>query len=164
MSGVEVFLPDTLLELPSIKNATINSYSSKSGVMFRVVQYANDKLEYIGTGAFESCENFKKIDLTKASKLNYIGPNAFASTGLTSIDLSANTQLKEINMSTFAECRFLVEVKLPVSIETIADHAFYNCSALTQITGVTEVKNLANNAYEGCDKLTVVKPSKKATA
>lgn len=163
MSGVEVFLPDTLLELPSIKNATINSYSSKSGVMFRVVQYANDKLEYIGTGAFESCGNLKKIDLTKASKLNYIGPNAFASTGLTSIDLSANTQLKEINMSTFAECRFLVEVKLPVSIETIADHAFYNCSALTQITGVTEVKNLANNAYEGCGKLTV-KPSKKTTA
>lgn len=162
-AGTEVFLPDTLLNMPTIENATINSYSSKSGIMFKVVPHANDKLEYIGTGAFEDCSNLTQIDLTKASRLNYIGANAFANTALDSIDLSENTQLREINMSTFAGCRYLVEVKLPSSIETIADHAFYNCSALTRITGVTEVKNLANNAYEGCGKLTI-KPSKKTNA
>lgn len=162
-SSIEIFLPDTLTSTPSVTNGSLNVYSTKSGIMFKVVKYANDKLEHIGTGAFEGCSNLKQIDLSKATELNYIGANAFAKSGLTSIDLSANTKLNEINMSTFAECANLATVKLPASIDTIADHAFYNCYALTSIDGVSEVARLANNAYEGCKKLTEAnRPSQKS--
>lgn len=90
-----------------------------------------------------------------------MGANAFAGSGLVSIDLSANTKLVEINQSVFADCTKLATATLANTVTTIADHAFYNCSALTEILGVTQVKNLAQNAYEGCNAL-VTKPSKAA--
>ena len=164
--GTEVFLPDTLTKEASLtyENGTpvnVNVYSSKSNVMFRTLKYVNDKVEYVGNGAFENTAALKGIDLSHATELHYVGANAFAGSGLVAMDLSANTKLVEINQSVFAGCTKLVTVTLASTVTTIADHAFYNCSALTEILGVTQVENLAQNAYEGCNSL-VTKPSKAA--
>lgn len=164
--GTEVFLPDTLTKEASLtyENGTavnVNVYSSKSNVMFRTLKYVNDKVEYVGNGAFENTAALKGIDLSHATELHYVGANAFAGSGLVAMDLSANTKLVEINQSVFAGCTKLATVTLASTVTTIADHAFYNCSALTEILGVTQVENLAQNAYEGCNAL-VTKPSKAA--
>lgn len=164
--GTEVFLPDTLTKEASLtyeNGAPVNAnvYSSNSNVMFRTLKYVNGKVEYIGNGAFTNTAALKGIDLSHAIELHYVGANAFAGSGLVSIDLSANTKLVEINQSVFAGCTKLATATLANTVTTIADHAFYNCSALTEILGVTQVKNLAQNAYEGCNAL-VTKPSKAA--
>lgn len=164
--GTEVFLPDTLTKEASLtyeNGAPVNAnvYSSNSNVMFRTLKYVNGKVEYVGNGAFTNTAALKGIDLSHATELHYVGANAFAGSGLVSIDLSANTKLVEINQSVFADCTKLATATLANTVTTIADHAFYNCSALTEILGVTQVKNLAQNAYEGCNAL-VTKPSKAA--
>ena len=158
---IELFLPDTIQNNPTVANAEINVYSSKSGVMFKVAKYVNDKVTYVGTNAFSGTENLQNIDLSMATKLDYIGANAFENSGLTSIDLSKNTTLKEINASTFAGCGYLTTVVLPASVKTIASHAFYNCANLTAITGVTTVDKIETGAFEGCSRLET-KPSQKA--
>ncbi len=145
----ELFLPDTIQNNPTVTNAEINVYSSKSNVMFKVAKYVNDKLTYIGTNAFSGTEKLKNIDLSKATKLDYIGANAFEKSGLTAIDLSKNTALKEINASTFACCGFLKIVTLPSSVSTIEQQAMYNCSNLSEIIA-TDIVNVANNAFDGC--------------
>ncbi len=158
---IELFLPDTIQNNPTVTNAEINVYSSKSGVMFKVAKYVNDKVTHIGTNAFSGTENLQNVDLSMATKLNYIGANAFENSGLTSIDLSKNTALKEINPSTFAGCKYLATVVLPASIKNIEGYAFYNCANLTAITGVTTVDEIKKGAFEGCSRL-VTKPSQKA--
>ena len=158
---IELFLPDTMQNNPTVTNAEVNVYSSKSGIMFKVAKYVNDKVTYIGTNAFNGTENLKNIDLSMATKLDYIGANAFENSGLTSMDLSKNTALTVINPSTFAGCGYLTTVVLPASVKVIASHAFYNCANLTAITGVTTVDKIEEGAFEGCSKL-VTKPSQKA--
>lgn len=157
----ELFLPDTIQNNPTVTNAEINVYSSKSNVMFKVAKYVNDKVTYIGTNAFSGTEKLKNIDLSKATKLDYIGANAFEKSGLTAIDLSKNTALKEINASAFESCGYLKTVTLPSSIKVIASQAFKNCANLTAITGVTTVDVIGTGAFDGCPNLET-KPSQKA--
>ncbi len=160
-SATELFLPDTVQNVPTVTNATVNVYSSNSGYMFKVVGYVNDKVTHIGTNAFSGTEKLKSIDLSKATKLSYIGANAFANSGLTSVDLSNNTALKEINSSAFYSCGYLTTVTLPTSVKIIASQAFKNCANLTAVTGVTEVDKIETGAFDGCPKLET-KPSQKA--
>ena len=157
----ELFLPDTIQNNPTVTNAEINVYSSKSKVMFKVAKYVNDKVTYIGTNAFSGTEKLKNIDLSKATKLNYIGANAFEKSGLTAIDLSNNTALEEINPSVFESCGYLKTVTLPSSVKVIANQAFKNCANLTAITGVTTIDVIGTGAFDGCPKLET-KPSQKA--
>ena len=157
----ELFLPDTIQNNPTVTNAEINVYSSKSNVMFKVAKYVNDKVTYIGTNAFSGTEKLKNIDLSKATKLDYIGANAFEKSGLTAIDLSKNTALKEINASVFESCGYLKTVTLPSSVKVIANQAFKNCANLTAITGVTTIDVIGMGAFDGCPKLET-KPSQKA--
>ena len=146
---IELFLPDTMQNNPTLTNAEVNVYSSKSGIMFKVARYVNDKVTYVGTNAFSGTENLQNIDLSMATKLNYIGANAFESSGLVTIDLSKNTALEEINASTFAGCAYLTKVVLPTSVSAIAQQAMYNCSNLSEIFA-TDIVNVASNAFEGC--------------
>ena len=157
----ELFLPDTIQNNPTVTNAEINVYSSKSNVMFKVAKYVNDKVTYIGTNAFSGTEKLKNIDLSKATKLDYIGANAFEKSGLTAIDLSNNTALEEINPSVFESCGYLKTVTLPSSVKVIASQAFKNCANLTAITGVTTIDVIGTGAFDGCPKLET-KPSQKA--
>ncbi len=160
-SATELFLPDTVQNNPTLTNATVNVYSSNSGYMFKVVGYVNDKVTHIGTNAFSGTENLKSIDLSKATKLSYIGANAFEKSGLTAIDLSKNTALKEINSSAFESCGYLTTVTLPTSVKIIASQAFKNCANLTAVTGVTTVDAIETGAFDGCPKLET-KHSQKA--
>ncbi len=160
-SATELFLPDTIQNNPNVTNATVNMYSSKSGFIFKVVGYVNDKVTHIGNNAFSGTENLKNIDLSKATKLDYIGAHAFNKSGLTSIDLSKNTALAEINGSAFEECGYLTTVVLPTSVKVIASQAFKNCANLTAVTGVTTVDAIETGAFDGCPKLET-KPSQKA--
>lgn len=158
---IELFLPDTIQNNPTVNNAEINVYSSKSNAMFKVAKYVNDKVTYIGTNAFSGTEKLKNIDLSKATKLDYIGANAFEKSGLTAIDLSKNTALTVINASAFESCGYLKTVTLPSSVKVIASQAFKNCANLTAITGVTTVDVIGTGAFDGCPNLET-KPSQKA--
>lgn len=158
---IELFLPDTIQNDPTVTNAEINVYSSKSGVMFKVAKYVNDKVTHIGTNAFNGTENLKNIDLSKATKLDYIGAYAFANSGLTAIDLSKNTALTIINPSAFESCGYLTAAALSSSVKIIGSQAFKNCANLTAIMGVEIVDTIGTGAFDGCPKLET-KPSQKA--
>ncbi len=161
-----VYLPDKFTRVPTLTHedasaVTPNVYSAKSGVIFNVVEYVNDKLTYIGNSAFSHCESLKTIDLTKATELAYIGSNAFEYCGLTNVDLSKNVKVVDINVSAFEECRSLETVTLHSAVKTIANQAFRNCVNLTHVTGVVTVDKLDEGAFMGCDKLET-KPTQKA--
>lgn len=156
-ANVEVFLPDTMQQVPSIKygsaDVTPNMYSSESGFMFKTAEYVAENLVEIGNNAFSGCESLKSIDLSHATNLDRIGTCAFQGSGLETIDLSNNTKLQEIEQQVFEGCANLTTVTLSSSVESIYAQAFKSCNNLTTISG-EGVKNVDSTAYAQCEKLT----------
>lgn len=88
--------------------------------------YFSGQLKSIGNDVFNMCSNLNQVYLP--SSVNSIGAGAFANSGLTSI-------------------------KLPYSIDNIADYLFDNCVNLTEISIPASVKKVGANAFTGCTSL-----------
>jgi hypothetical protein len=96
--------------------------------------------------------------LTLPQSLQYLGPNAFANNqGLTSVNLSTNTNLKTLtpyhssitstdkplvtlNSAMFG--RWLSSISFPSNLTAIADNAFKDAAALTTLANFSSLNNL----------------------
>lgn len=88
-----------------------------------------EKLETVGAGAFEYCEQLKAIALPEGTKQLY--DNAFA------------------------DCTALREVSLPQSLESIGAYAFYACPKLREVTvpdGCTSIGDYAFGFTDGTEE------------
>lgn len=94
-------------------------------------------LSVLGDGAFAACEKLQSVDLT----------------GSTIIDVKGNPATSS---GTFADCRGLVSVVLPVTVKTVYDWAFINCSALQSIRVRALDAVCFAATFQGVDKLTCV--------
>lgn len=172
-AGTEVFLPDTVYRFSAIKYVSAVEgeegaavvpyvYTSANGIKFKTVEYVSESVEYIGNSAFSGCSSLKSIDLTRATKLNYIGANAFENCGLESIDLSKNTLLKSIDAKVFNGCTSLSTVMVSSSLKYIGDRAFGGCTNLLNFTfsDVNGLETVVETAFEGCTKDGFVAPTK----
>ena len=135
------------------------------------------KLETIGFGAFEGCENFRSIYFQ--SKVKYIGEEAFnncinlrdlsfkscASTlvsigngafyncaKLYAVDYLENTNAT-IGERAFGNCSSLVRIGLPNSLETIENKVFENCTSLQSIVIPDSVTTIGEFAFNNCKSL-----------
>lgn len=169
--GVEqVFLPDTVYNLFTIykKSATESLphgdaiepiiYASAADIMLTTTPYVSDSVTYIGASAFENCISLDTIDLTHAVNLAYIGSNAFAGSGLNSIDLSGNTKLEDLNSSVFEGCLSLASVKVASTLKKIGANCFKNNKELASFifSDANGLKEIGADAFYGCAKLTSV--------
>ncbi len=81
--------------------------------------------------------NGKLKTLTIPKSIEKIGEFAFYTSALESVTISeegeGDAQLKEIGRYAFGSNRKLVEFKLPASLETIGEFAFYDCTAFADI-------------------------------
>lgn len=172
-AGTEVFLPDTVYKYNAIQYAsTVEGeegaevvpyvYTSANGIKFKTVGYVSESVEYIGNGAFLGCSSLKSIDLSRATKLNYIGANAFEGTGLESIDLSKNTLLQSIDAKVFFGCTKLTTVVVSSSLKNIGNRAFGGCTELMNFTfsDTNGLEKVEEAAFEGCTKDGFVAPTK----
>lgn len=85
----------------------------------------------IGYNAFSDCRNLSQINIP--TSIESIGGNAFSNTSLTSLDLSACTNLSTINYSAFAGCAISGELLFPASLQRIENNAFDAAKGITSI-------------------------------
>ncbi len=162
----QVFLPDSIYTFGQItvdggSALQPNVYSATNNIKFTTLSCVNSALESIGVSAFENCTSLKTIDLSLATDLKYINSRAFYNTGLTSIDLSANTLVAGIDAQTFEDCANLETVTISSNVKVIATSAFKNCTSLSGITfsdnnGLTTI---ATDAFDGCNKEGFIAPN-----
>ncbi len=89
----------------------------------------------IGKGAFKNCANLAKVDFSKATALTAIGSEAFYGCGLLGYGKNGG-------------------LKLPATLETLGEKAFYNCVSLTEVDLSTTKVTLVNNyTFYGCKEL-----------
>ena len=83
----------------------------------------------------------------------YVTPNGFSNSGVKTVVIGENSQLKTISNSCFNYCTSLQSITLPNSVTSIEDKCFQYCSALSEITIPNSVTSLGNNCFDSCSSL-----------
>ena len=111
-------------------------------------------LTAIGAHAFEGCTGLRGVYMgsDKSYALTEIGAYAFATSGVSEIDLSGASNLTDFgNPYTFKDCKDLATVTLHANTSQIGVGAFMGCTALTQVNGVkdTSFVSMGGGAFYG---------------
>lgn len=135
-----------------------------------------DRVTEIGEGAFESCNNFRTLNLPR--DLKKIGPRAFKDcllsgnldiaynvteigdyafsgcTGLTKLSLTSS--LQRIGANAFSGCKNLnCELAIPSTVTEIGDGAFKECSNLSgTLTLPANLKKIGSKTFQNCNSFT----------
>ena len=125
-------------------SVTIPSKVKIDGKIYNVVS--------IGDYAFKNCKDLTGI--TIPSCVVKIGTGAFASSGLTSIEIPSS--VTSISLSMLSGCSGLANVKIPSSIKSIGENAFVDCTSLTSLQLPSSVKSIGIMAFYGCKNLDLV--------
>lgn len=106
--------------------------------------------------AFNSMDTLKSLVIDGgAPNLNELGERSFSGcSNIEELDLS-NSKLTSIPEGAFAYCKNLKTIKLPDTITSIGDEAFYNCQSLTNIEGLDKcnLKSIGSAAFSNCKAL-----------
>ena len=104
----------------------------------------------VGAYAFYHCEGITSVSLP--STLESIGSNAFANSGLKSVDIPVG--LTTIGESAFRYCANLTSVTIPEGVETIGGSAFSK-TGLTSLELPSTIRSMSQSFY-GCEDLTTL--------
>lgn len=86
-----------------------------------------DRVTEIGEGAFESCHNFRTLNLPR--------------------------DLKKIGNRAFYDCLLSGELNIAYNVTEIGDYAFYGCTSLTKLSLTSSLQRIGANAFNGCKNL-----------
>lgn len=110
-----------------------------------------DPVTEIGEGAFESCYNFRTLNLPR--DLKKIGPRAFKDCLLSgNLDIAYN--VTEIGDYAFSGCTSLTKLSLTSSLQRIGANAFNGCKNLKcELAIPSTVTEIGDGAFKECSNL-----------
>lgn len=114
----------------------------------------------IGDSAFGYCKALTTVTFAEGSQLKSIERAAFYGTE------HAHPRFKEIKIpdsvetignGAFYDCRDLERITLPSALQKLSNSTFYDCTALSEVTFPASLKTIEKSAFSGCRKLSEVK-------
>ena len=109
-----------------------------------------DKLDSIGTKAFDHCQQLTEITIPASVKR--MGNEMFVwCTRLTDVTIEA--AISKLPGRTFQNCKSLKDIIIPKQIETIGEKAFEGCDQLSAVTLSEGLKHIGDGAFNGCSKI-----------
>ena len=120
-------------------------------------------VETIGQNAFLSCTSLAAISLP--ASIVEVGAAAFCQcTKLTSVTFAPGSNRVSMGDSMFAECWYLMSVKLPQNIDRIGVEMFMNCKNLAGVEIPQGAESIGNKAFASCIHMSVVAIPDSVTA
>ena len=156
--STNLYINNTLLENVNI-DTNVNDWAFAEIGSIKNVNIG-ENVSYIGDFAFVSCENLNKISFAENSQLTTIGIYTFGGTNLQEVNIPEG--VTKIEMAGFATCANLTYVKLPSTLEIIADGAFIECPKLEEISFPENLKTIGMLAFSECSELTTVNFAKNS--
>ncbi len=125
----------------------------------------------IGNSAFEQCASLISIDIP--ANVETIGTAAFKGcSSLTTVTFEKESQLKTISggysnpnyYGVFSDCTALTSIKIPASVKTIEEAAFYSSSKLATVTfeKASQLKTIST-AFSSCPIISIEIPASVET-
>ncbi len=111
------------------------------------------KVTYLREAMFESVLPMASIDLSNATSLKTICEDAFAGSGLHSIELPQN--VTTIETGAFKENPYLATATLNDSLTTLGTNAFLDCPVLERVTfgENSKLNSMGDQAFRACSSL-----------
>ena len=161
--GGVIDIPDTVTSggqpytVTAIGDSAFNPSSPRSNVSSVFIPAT---VRSIGDSAFSYCDALTTVTFAENSQLKSIGRAAFYGTE------HAYPRFKEIKIpdsvetignGAFYDCRDLERIDLPSALQTLSTVTFYNCTALSEVTFPASLKTIESSAFGGCRNLSEVK-------
>lgn len=114
----------------------------------------------IGDSAFIYCDALTTVTFAENSQLKSIERAAFW--GSEQVyprfkEIKIPDSVETIGNGAFYDCRDLERITLPSALQTLSPVTFYDCTALSEVTFPASLKTIENSAFSGCRKLSKVK-------
>ncbi len=120
--------------------------SSLNGVL-----YNKDQTKLIRFPDRHTTASYDVVECMVASTVKEIAPYAFASTGVTDVNLPSG--LETIGDYAFYSATKLVDITIPDSVKTIGISAFSDCREMTKATLPEGLETIPQECFSGCKKL-----------
>lgn len=161
MIGEEVFAecPSLAKDMTILNNATSipERFAANNLSLKSFVVPAT--IEKIGRQAFYGCKELSVVDFSQATNLKEIEMTAFADTGIKEIVLPAS--LTKIGREVFADCRNLTSVTFTDSnIKLLPTEAFEGCINLTTVQLPSSLRAIGSYAFKGTKIVSLELPRK----
>ncbi|MGM9868775.1 MAG: leucine-rich repeat protein [Sodaliphilus sp.] len=134
----------------SISSATIGCDAFLADTALTTLSLGKE-VKTIGNGAFLSCTALTSINFT-GNSITSVGEGAFANTALAVLDLSAQSSLSSFSDWACANTP-LSEAKLPESVSTMGDGAFFYASKLQSATLPKHITAIPPYTFAGAKSL-----------
>ena len=113
----------------------------------------------IGDSAFIYCDALTTVTFAENSQLKSIERAAFW--GSEQVyprfkEIKIPDSVETIGNGAFYDCRDLERITLPSALQTLSPVTFYDCTALSEVTFPASLKTIENSAFSGCRKLSKV--------
>lgn len=121
----------------------------------------------IGDSAFIYCDALTTVTFAENSQLKSIERAAFW--GSEHVyprfkEIKIPDSVETIGNGAFYDCRDLERITLPSALQTLSTVTFYNCTALSEVTFPASLKTIESSAFSGCRNLSEVKLPASLTA
>lgn len=162
-STPDIDIPDTVISggqpytVTAIGDSAFNPSSPRSNVSSVFIPAT---VRSIGDSAFSYCNALTTVTFAENSQLKSIGRAAFYGTE------HAYPRFKEIKIpdsvetignGAFYDCRDLERITLPSALQKLSNVTFYDCTALSEVTFPASLKTIESSAFSGCRNLSKVK-------
>lgn len=114
----------------------------------------------IGPFAFRYCKFLATVTFAEDSQLKSIGLGAFWGTEPVHPrfkEIKIPDSVETIGNGAFYDCRDLERITLPSALQTLSAVTFYDCTALSEVTFPASLKTIESSAFGGCRNLSEVK-------
>lgn len=121
----------------------------------------------IGDSAFIYCDALTTVTFAENSQLKSIGRAAFYGSEHVHPrfkEIKIPDSVETIGNGAFYECRDLERIALPSALQTLSSVTFYNCTALSEVTFPASLKTIESSAFSGCRNLSEVELPASLTA
>lgn len=121
----------------------------------------------IGDSAFIYCYALTTVTFAENSQLKSIERAAFYGSEHVHPrfkEIKIPDSVETIGNGAFYECRDLERIALPSALQTLSSVTFYNCTALSEVTFPASLKTIESSAFSGCRNLSEVKLPASLTA
>ena len=113
----------------------------------------------IGDSAFIYCDALTTVTFAENSQLKSIERAAFWGSEHVHPrfkEIKIPDSVETIGNGAFYECRDLERIALPSALQTLSSVTFYNCTALSEVTFPASLKTIESSAFSGCRNLSEV--------